>query len=343
MRTDDRGGRGRLGRRIRSGSLGVVLGVLAAALPGAGTSETATNLVRTPSGCPRTMDGAVFSSAAQLREWNRVMAEFGGRPTGSESHAAFIDWLEARMLEIDGVRTRSLFYRIDRWTPQAAGLRLRVDNNAWRDIAIAGPVPYSRSATATGPLIYVPSDTAIADAKVAGKVVLRDHTTASVPLAVFLALSYYAHDPGLTLNPLEPYERDWLAYMQRVTDLEEAAQAGARAVIFVHGFPRAQVLEHYEPYEGLQWGVPAVYVGADEGQLLKRRALRAGGATAEVTVQAQRAPVTTRTLIATLPGASDERIVVDSHTDGMNAVWDNGPIGMLALARALAPIPVRCR
>ena len=38
-------------------------------------------------------------------------------------------------------------------------------------------------------------------------------------------------------------------------------------------------------------------------------------------------------LIATLPGGSSERLVVASHTDGMNAVWDNGPISMLALAK----------
>jgi hypothetical protein len=47
--------------------------------------------------------------------------------------------------------------------------------------------------------------------------------------------------------------------------------------------------------------------------------------------------------IVTLRGLSDEKIVVQSHTDGMNAVWDNGPIAMLAMADWLAKIGPECR
>jgi hypothetical protein len=36
-------------------------------------------------------------------------------------------------------------------------------------------------------------------------------------------------------------------------------------------------------------------------------------------------------------------MVVESHTDGMNAIWDNGPIAILALARYFAALPRECR
>ena len=35
--------------------------------------------------------------------------------------------------------------------------------------------------------------------------------------------------------------------------------------------------------------------------------------------------------------------MIDSHTDGTNAVEDNGPIAMVAMARYLASLPMRCR
>jgi hypothetical protein len=87
--------------------------------------------------------------------------------------------------------------------------------------------------------------------------------------------------------------------------------------------------------------VPAVYVGVDEGQALER--LAQNGGVAKLSLSAANVQASTRMLVATLPGVSPERIVVESHTDGMNAIWDNGPIAILALARHFASLPLECR
>jgi hypothetical protein len=97
----------------------------------------------------------------------------------------------------------------------------------------------------------------------------------------------------------------------------------------------------YAPYEGIHWRLPAVYVGVDEGQTLEKLAAAGGAAHLDLSASDTRAP--TRTLIGTLPGTSAERIVVESHTDGMNAIWDNGPIAILAIARHFASLPPECR
>lgn len=76
---------------------------------------------------------------------------------------------------------------------------------------------------------------------------------------------------------------------------------------------------------------------------LERRAKALPGVRARVTLVSRRAPVTTRTLTVTVPGSGRERVVVDSHTDGTNAVEDNGPIAMLAIARYLSGLPSACR
>ena len=60
-------------------------------------------------------------------------------------------------------------------------------------------------------------------------------------------------------------------------------------------------------------------------------------------MQGTRRVARTLNLIATLPGGGAERVVVSSHTDGMNAVWDNGPIAMLALLQHFAALPLECR
>ena len=92
------------------------------------------------------------------------------------------------------------------------------------------------------------------------------------------------------------------------------------------------------------WDIPAVYLGVDEGTQLEQLIASGAAESADLEVSAtreQQAP--TRTLVARLPGQSSERIVVESHTDGMNAVWDNGPVALLAMANYFAALPLECR
>src|SRR5262249_20695019 len=60
-------------------------------------------------------------------------------------------------------------------------------------------------------------------------------------------------------------------------------------------------------------------------------------------VRARMKRVVTPSILATIPGQSAQRIVIDSHTDGTNAVEDNGPVAMVAMARYFASLPVECR
>lgn len=289
-------------------------------------------------GCPDSADPAGFASTAQLLRDNRVMAGFGRRPTGSANQLRFIAWLEDRLRGIDGLQVGDVPYSVNRWAEQGAGLAA-----GGARVPISGAVPYAKAATGTGPLVHVPAGTALSAQDIKGKVVVRDAVPGSVPSAAFRAVEWFEWDPDGTLlaDAGGSYERDFAGYNQRITDLEDAAKGGAAGLVFVHGFPRAQVRGQYAPYEGIHWKVPAVYVGADEGERLKQLAAKAAEAT--VTIHARDVPSATRTVIATLPGVSDERMVVESHTDGMNAIWDNGPIAILALARHFAALPRACR
>lgn len=324
----------------RGALLGVAVGVAMVVTPGVAEAATAT-AVRCPSTTATDLKG--FASAATLKALTAKEDAFGApRPTGGTAHKAFVDWLDGRLRAIDGVRVRSLSYKIKRWDARRVALRV-----GGQDVAVAAPLPYSLptgSGGASAPLAYVPVGEAITAANAAGKIVVRDLKPGSVPFSVFAkgVLGLGGYDPKNLLGSGGDYTRDFLTPVQ--PQIEAAEAAGAKGIVFLRELPREQQKDFYAPYEGLVWKVPGVYLGAVESAAVRAAAQAGGsGAQATLTVDATLTPTTTRTLIATLPGVSKQRLVVDSHTDGTNALEDNGPIAMLAMARYLSGLPRGCR
>ena len=289
-------------------------------------------------GCPTAADPTGFPSQAQVLAANQRLDRYGRRPTGSAAQGKFVRWIERRMSALDGVDVSSIPYEIDGWYERGSSLRA-----GGASLPTAGAVPYAKRGSATGRLLFVPHGESLADHDVSGRIVVRDAVPGKIPNAAFTALMWWAWDPDASFAPEETgnYERDFISYLERVDDLRAAGEGGAAGVVFVHGFPRRQVAGQYAPYEGEHWKVPAVQVGVDEGERLK--ALAEQEAPATVGVEADRRKAHTRTLVARLPGMSEERIVVESHTDGMNAIWDNGPLGIVPLAEYFASLPRECR
>lgn len=314
---------------------------LAAVLPTAGGVGAGPEL-SVADGCPERIDPEAFTEEPTLAEWNKEMSALGARPTASPSHKAWVDWLKARAEGVEGsdgepaLDVEERTYTLDRWLGEETTLTI----GGTEKVEVAGPVPYAKVGTSTGELVYLPPDVAIADADVEGAVVLRDVVPGVIPMPVFFAVAYYVHDPGLTFDYTGNYERDWASAAGRITDIEEATAAGAAGVLFAHPFPREQMAGDYHPYEGRFYDLPMAYVGVDEREQL----LDAEGQEVTLSVTADRTDdVPTRTILATLPGQSAERIVIASHTDGMNAIWDNGPVGILALAEYFSSLPISCR
>jgi hypothetical protein len=86
-----------------------------------------------------------------------------------------------------------------------------------------------------------------------------------------------------------------------------------------------------------------VFLGADQGQAITKALATGKPVTGHIVVRAGVRRISTPTVIATLPGQSPQRIVIDSHTDGTNAVEDNGPIAMVDMARYFAHRSLACR
>ncbi len=321
---------------VRSAAAAIAAALFVVLLPASGAGAAP---------CPTQTPPGAFASASKLRQMNAIIARTGARPTGSPAQRRFLKWIGRNLRGIDGLRLSDQPYSIRRWSARSSSLRVQIDGVPV-NLPIAGPIPYSEPSGAAGvsaPLAYVPSGTPITAANAAGKIVVREVAPGSVPLVVFQYLGPFQYDPGHTLDLSGAYRRDFLSYDSHVSDLEDAASAGAAGLVYFHELPRAQVKGHLAPYEGTVWGVPGIYLGVDEGIRLRDAVLSGHATSARLTVDARIHRTTTKTILATLPGRSHRRVVLESHTDGTNAYEDNGPVAMVAIARYLASVPRRCR
>ncbi len=297
--------------------------------------------------CPVAPDPATLPDAAALEEMNAFVADLGVRPTGSRAHARYVEWIRRRLKEIPGVALSELEFPIERWTAQRTKLTMTAGGKTMR-LPVAGSIPYAAPTGkrgVTAPLVRVPSDQTISAANAAGRIVVRPAPAGSLPHSVLLLpfISWGFYDPGDTIDPLATFHGDFLAYNLRVADLRNAAAAGAAGLLFVKELPRDQLVDHYEPYEGTQWDVPGAFLGADEGKRLTDAIAAGAEPSARLVVRARVKRVVTPTILATIAGESAQRIVIDSHTDGTNAVEDNGPVAMVTMARYFAGLPSECR
>jgi hypothetical protein len=297
--------------------------------------------------CPVAPDPSALPDAASLKELNTFVAQLGVRPTGSPAQASYVAWIRSQLADVPGISMGEIPFTINRWSSDNAALRVRAGSRVLT-LPIAGPVPYSKPTGrrgVAGALTLVPADQPITAANAAGRVVVRPAPTGAVPNYDFLlpVVSWETYDPHNTIDPLANFYGDFINYNARVADLRAAAAAGARAVLFVKDLPHGQIVDHYEPYEGTVWGVPGLWLGADEGKQITDALAAGGQPSARVVVDARLEQVVTPSVLATVPGQSPQRIVVDSHTDGTNAAEDNGPVAMVAMARYLASLPMACR
>jgi hypothetical protein len=264
-------------------------------------------------GCATTIDDGAFATETELRQLNRTIAGFGLRTTASPAHRRMIDWLERKVRRLPGIATASQTFAIQRWLPLTGDLESTGQLSvAGRRIPVAGAIPYTRpTPRSTGELVYLPTGP-ITAVNAGGKVVIRDF-------------------PAV--------DRGYLAEAALNEDLVAAGLAGAAGVIVAFDFPRAQVRGYYDPHTGTHYRVPGVFVGVDEAARLKELA----GTRATLSVLAISDRATTRSLIATLPGQSRERIVFDANTDGNTWVQENGNAALLALAEYFSALPLNCR
>src|SRR5580765_290348 len=221
-------------------------------------------------------------SADQLWAWNRTLASFGPRLTGTPAHAAYVDWLADKFART-GLKVHRDRLTFTKWTPRRWSLTV-----AGKPVDVAFYFPYSGvtpPAGVTAPLVYlgVSPLNAVAWSLARGKIAVVDVPTPPLPAAAtFLETGRYA--PGMA-SP------DLLMSQPAVTDvvtaplLKLAAQAGVLGVVCIRvGVSDALAKDQYSPFTTPYQGCPALWLGPTAGFNVRLQALL--GAKATLTMDA---------------------------------------------------------
>lgn len=287
------------------------------------------------------IDERRFASEREIRDLTAAYTELGLRSAGSPLHDRVIDWTIEQLAAIPGMEIEVQPYELTRWLPLSGSGEptdlvgaggLSVDSETVR---MAGAVPYTKPSTdAGGPLVWIAADEPITAANARGKV--RPVVFSAIPWAFVHIMAHHATaDVPLSGG----YGRPFTAPLN--ADLTAAGIAGAAGLVFVFDVPHEQIAGYFDPHEGTLYHLPAVYVGREEGEALREGART--GTSAAVSVRARIDQATTRNVYATLRGSSRERIVLNTHSDGVTWVQENGLAGVIALARHLASLPLAQR
>lgn len=269
----------------------------------------------------------LLPSEKDVWEQQLWMAKLGPKYTGNKAHTEFVEFLaaESKKIGLDVSRER---YTLPRWEAKRWNISV---NGA--TVPTTSYFPYSGQTPAsgvTGEIVFAGTNPKFDLSNLQGKIALVEC-------------------PTNVRNWAEEYQQ-WGVYPSSerfpesikpargsVNDLTQFAKAGAVGVILAWtDISDANAADQYSPFSRPPQGIPGLYVGRATGAKLKSMA----GAKATIVLEADTIPDTpTDTVIATLPGTTDEVIIVNTHTDGPNATEENGALGILALMKYFAKIP----
>jgi hypothetical protein len=307
-------------------------------------------------------------SMDEIWGWHEELGTMCPRYTGNQAHKRFTDWLWDKFDRIHpkfDLRVERMTF--NRWEAVRWSLSIQQDpTGPSQDVEVSYFYPYSGTTDSKGitaklvdlggytpgwytPLFWERARGAIALVRVPPSTFSLDigqlPTDAFEPGRPSLesVIDYELHGRSVT-NPV-------FQGMLATVPLLEARRCGVRGVICVWtGMSDALVANQYNPittgYPNNQElplkddpGCPALWVGDRTGQRLAEAA-KIGQPIVTLTLEASiEENATTNTLWGCLPGSGPDHecgLIVNTHTDGPSVPEDNGPLGMLALARYFA-------
>jgi hypothetical protein len=277
----------------------------------------------------------LLPSEREMWEQQTWMAKLGPKYTGNKAHAEFVDFLASAMqkLGLDVARDR---YTFPRWDARRWSLSIETAGTPAVQPPVTSYFPYSGQTAAsgvTGELVYAGRNPTFSLDGLQGKVALIDCPVNARKFAE-LYQPWGIHPSG------DHFPAETRPARGPVNDLTQFRKAGAVAVILAWtDISDANAADQYTPFSRPPQDIPGLYVGRDVGSRL--RSVAGSGARATVVLEAETfADTATDTLVAALPGASAEEIIIlNTHTDGPNATEENGALGLVALAKYFSKIP----
>ncbi len=272
-------------------------------------------------------------SKTELSKGIKKMNSFGSRLTGSEGQLKFIEYLQKEISKMGISVYRDPFF-FKKWEAKEASLQLYGVNGP-EEIEIASVFPYSGETKENG----ITAELHYVEDKIGGYQGVKDK------IAV-IEINEFDLDDEADFNVSRCYPDNMTAPKVSSGPLGTsfvkfqyarlAKLRGARAVIFIwKGMSDDCVKGQYLPFILDYQGIPAVWVGSSYG----KRLVEAAKARRTVTLKLVADTLSnayTESFYCILPGKkTKESVIINTHTDGVNSVEENGSIAMLQLIKAL--------
>ncbi|GAA2614704.1 PA domain-containing protein [Actinomadura fulvescens] len=283
--------------------------------------------------------------ARTLFGWVEEMSELGPRFAGSRAHRRYLS-LVVRRLQSYGLNVRRHPVPLDQWEARTWSLKATGADGRTHTIPVAYYRPYSGETPARGvrgDLVDVRAGQA-ADYQgkdVRGRIVVADYPMTRTGGSAIAPLVEHVHRPEQAAQfATEDYTRVWRAVPEQLS-LDLAKRNGAIAMVDVMDLAPEHARGQFSPHQQPQTGLPALHLDRVQGRRL-RELMKAGPVTATLTLTAAKKNSTIDYLTAelrgsgTLPGA----VLVGTHTDGQNAIEENGVPAIVALAKYFARVPL---
>ena len=275
---------------------------------------------------------ARLSPIAELATRVQWLRALGPRGTGNPDHVHFVEWIGERLASL-GLEVRRDTQTFERWSTNSCGaLAIHKLDGSKQTVAVSSAYPYSGRTGpngVTGPLQHIGCGLK-GCANTVGKIAVVKVPNPSIPVSILL--DDVAHIPANSVGFPSAFRHPLVSARMFGPNLLAAKEAGAIGVVAVWTeLPPTQAADQYLPFEWPYRDIPAIWVAGDAGRQVLDAARE--GASATLTLDAVLSPcATSDTLWAVVEGETkNESILVVTHTDGVNAVEENGAIGVLEL------------
>ena len=245
--------------------------------------------------------GAGLPDAEQIMGWIREIVSHGIRRPGYAADQWVEGWAKERFAEIGLEDVHFEPVPLPYYEPLRGELILS-DGNRFTGL----PMPYAAAGSAAGKLAV------LENSQVGGALAVSEMKPLVLPQNALRGLATSYFDPSGefdTLQQILPFNAAFNSVM------DPAIAAGAMGFVgLLTGFPW-ETRNYYVPYDAVERPIPGIWLSGNDGRALLER-MAQGSVEARIEVEANRSPFTSNNVIGTLPGSSDEWVIVGSHHDG---------------------------
>ena len=276
----------------------------------------------------------------QIADWIERIVERGIRRPGYDADRWTEEW-SANQLRSFGLQDITLEpVELPMWEPLgAASLRAWPQSDPDRQIQLNGlALPHSRPVPQgiEAPLARsAPDDDG---PSLEGKIAVQELELIRAPVAALRERATFSFDPENDFDravQVLPFGTSFMEVM------EPAMQAGAVGFVgALTGVPW-ETSDYYVPYDALERAIPGMWLSPSSSHRLIAM-LEQGPVRANLTADARRQATTTHNVVGSLPGISDDWVIIASHHDGpwASAVEDaSGTALVLAQACYWSAVP----